>query len=114
MAIHAIKTNEKQIEDLTEEQARRDSQYNQDIESLNKLLKETDETTQQQIDELNADLPKAQQGKITAEYAAAEVKGELEEAKDKLSEAQMEHQQAWDEIEELKKQQVKRKPLVES
>ncbi len=88
MAIHAIKTNEKQIEDLTEEQARRDSKYSEDIESLNKLLKDTEETTQQKIDGLNADLAKAHQEKLTAEYAEAEVKGDLEEVKDKLSEAQ--------------------------
>ncbi len=104
VAVHAIKTNDKQIGDLTEEQDHRDTQHQQDIQSLNKLLKETEEITQQQIDGLNAEIVKTQQDKITAEYAVVEIRADLEEVKGKLSEAQTECQQAWDEIEEFKEQ----------
>ncbi len=45
---------------------------------------------------------KAQQAKITAEYATAEIKEELEKVEDELSVAKKERQQAWEEIEELK------------
>ena len=50
VAVHAIKVDEKQIKDLTEEPALQDSQHNQAIESINILLKETEESTQQQVD----------------------------------------------------------------
>ena len=67
-------------------------------------MKETEEITQQQIDGLNAEIVKTQQDKITAEYAVVEIRADLEEVKGKLSEAQTECQQAWDEIEEFKEQ----------
>ena len=78
ISLDTLQIAEKQILELTEELACRDLNHNQGIESLNNLLREAEETAQQQIDQLAAAQLKAQQGKTTAEYATAEVRTELE------------------------------------
>ena len=84
VAIHALKVNEKQLEDQTKDQAQKETQYTQTIESLNQLLKDTEETTQRQVEGLKADILKRQQGKLDAEYITAEVREELQVTKEEL------------------------------
>ena len=81
-----LKDTEKQVKELTVNQTQKDHQYHKNLKSLNKLLRDTEETTQQRVDTLKTVLTQVSRAKTAAEYATAELRTEFEELQDQLIE----------------------------